>query len=326
MSATSGRWDLSFGMGIVDWPDKVVTFRGEKLRQDLEVFQRAGLKWIMTGGINLFDRAASPVPEMIKTAARWYEEYGMRMSSFHCAGPNYAMLDRSQEPIVANLLKTVELFAPLRMKAFVIHAGWIKFEPEDFARLPESMFPHGECDRILHMHAELVAKYGEDAVIDVAARNLKAMARAAQKHGIALAFEDMGDMLPLGDRATLEKLVQAIDEPNAGYCLDSGHAWMRGDDPADLVRWMGKRLFETHFHDCRGGSRKAPPKHAEDEHLPVGFGNIDWRRVIQALDEIGFPGPVTFEADGWPLTGDRPTAYRNAIEWWRMCESLALKN
>jgi sugar phosphate isomerase/epimerase len=53
---------------------------------------------------------------------------------------------------------------------------------------------------------------------------------------------------------------------------------------------MGGKLFETHFHDNRG--RRV------DEHLPVGFGTIPWFEVIQAMEDIRFPGPVTFETTG----------------------------
>jgi sugar phosphate isomerase/epimerase len=325
MSQEAGRWDLCFGMGIVSWPGGVVTFRGDAIRRDLDALRAAGIRWIQTGGINLWDRVAGNVDDMIAASAAWIDAAGMRVSSFHCAGPNYARLDLSQEPVVEKLIGNVERFAPLKARTFVIHAGWIKFQPEDLVRLPDSALRHGECDRILLLHDEFVQRFGEDAVVRTAAANLKAMARAAQKHGIRLAFENMGDMLPLGDRRALTGLVKLIDEPNVGYCLDSGHAWLRGDAPQDMVRWMGDRLFETHFHDCRGGSRAEPPRHEQDEHLPVGFGTIDWRAVIAALNEIGFPGPVTFETDGWSLSGAPADNFRHAIEWWRIAERLALK-
>ena len=147
------HWDLAYGMGIVTYPNRVVTFLGEPIRQRLRTFRDAGVEWAMAGGINLFDPFCEPVDEIVATAARWLREAGVRLTSFHCAGANYAYMDRDQAPLRANLVRTVETFAPLGFQTFVIHAGWIKFEPEDFQRLPDSALQHGECDRILVIYA-----------------------------------------------------------------------------------------------------------------------------------------------------------------------------
>lgn len=321
----AGRWELSYSMGFVDYGTgmKSFAFNRERSRKQIDEFASLGLKWVMVGGINPLDGPEADIEEIVRVGGQWLRDAGLRVSSWHMAGPNFHRVSRSQDSAVANLLLNVRLFAPLQPKAIVMHAGWLWDTPEDIRELPDSMFKHGECDRILHMYAQEVARHGEDAVIDTLARNMKVMAREAARHDIRLAFENMGDMMPIGGFESLGKLVAAIDEPNVGYCLDSGHAWMRGENPVDWVKFMGKRLFETHFHDNRGGSKTVQPLHGDDEHLPPGFGTIDWRSVIRALDEINFPGPVTFESDGWPFA-DRPEGVRHAMRYWRICERMAL--
>jgi sugar phosphate isomerase/epimerase len=98
---------------------------------------------------------------------------------------------------------------------------------------------------------------------------------------------------------------------------------MRGEDPLDWIRFAGKKLFTTHLHDNRGGSKSGPALFEHDEHLSPGFGTIDWRRIITALDEVGFAGPVNFETEGWPI-GDPLEGYRLAMQYWRVCEKMAL--
>jgi len=84
-------------------------------------------------------------------------------------------------------------------------------------------------------------------------------------------------------------IIGEIGRPNLGICLDSGHSHIAGVDVAAAVREAGPHLVETHFHDNFGDL---------DLHRPVGLGTIHWPEVILALREIGFPGPVTFEAGG----------------------------
>lgn len=326
MDFNSGRWELAYSMGFVDYGArmKTFTFNRERTRKQIDEFASLGLKWVMTGGVNPLDGPESDIEEIVRVAGQWLRDAGMRVSSWHMAGPNFHRVSRPQDGAVDNLLRNVRLFAPLKPKAIVMHVGWMWDTPEDIKELPDSMFKHGECDRILYMYAQEVARHGEDAVIETVARNMKVMAREAAKHEICLAFENMGDMMPIGSFDAMGKLVTAIDEPNAGYCLDSGHAWMRGEDPVKWVRFMGKKLFETHFHDNRGGSKDVEALHGDDEHLPPGFGTTDWRRVIQAMDEVGFAGPVTFESDGWPLA-DRAEGFRHAMRYWRICEEMAIR-
>ncbi len=327
MDFNTGRWELAYCMGFVDYSNnfKGFKFNRQRTKQQIDELAALGMRWVMTGGINPLDGPEDAIKEIVEVGGQWLREAGLKMTSWHMAGPNFHRLERSQETAVANLLLNVRLFAPFKPKAIVMHAGWIWDTPEDIEQLPNSMFKHGECDRVLHMYAQEVAKHGQDAVIATLASNMKVMAREAAKHDIRLAFENMGDMMPVGGFDTLGKLVAAVDEPNVGYCLDSGHAWMRGEDPADWIRFMGRRLFETHFHDNRSGSNSGEPMHDADEHLPPGFGTIDWRRVIQALDEVGFPGPVTFESEGWKLP-DRAEGFRHAMRYWRLLEQMALPN
>ena len=54
------------------------------------------------------------------------------------------------------------------------------------------------------------------------------------------------------------------------------------DIPAAIQR-MGKKLYEVHLHDNNG---------KKDQHLPIGFGTVNWIEVIEALKAIDYPGDV----------------------------------
>ena len=84
-----------------------------------------------------------------------------------------------------------------------------------------------------------------------------------------------------------------------------------------MIRRLGDRLKETHFHDNRGDT---------DDHRPIGIGTIDWVDVIYALDDIGFEYPVIFEWAGTYWTKlDHVTVAKEFYVNWRQFEKYAEK-
>lgn len=294
--------ELSYYATVMSWDGKVFAFDPDQVHAQLQQFDAAGIRWLGVQGINLEESFGGlDIVDVVRRSGAWIDELGLNVSSFHFAGPTFAPLAESQDAVRRNFVRNVEVFAPLRPRAFVIHAGWIQGE-----NLVDGVKDGVEAE---------CARHGMDAVIDTLAANLKFFGQAAAPHGIRLALETMGSiLLPFGGEEDLPRLIAAVDEPNVGYCLDSGHVHLSGESVVDWVVRCGDRLFETHFHDNRGRGK--------DEHLPVSFGTIDWPGVIQALDRIGFSGPVTFECGGWPGL-DTIEGYRQAMAWWRACESLA---
>lgn len=94
------------------------------------------------------------------------------------------------------------------------------------------------------------------------------------------------------------EMCEWIDELNAiageelfCACLDIGHCLITGDDPAAEIRTLGHRLQRVHLHDARPGW---------DGHTIPYLGEVDWVSVAAALRDIGYAGPLNFEADSWP--------------------------
>jgi sugar phosphate isomerase/epimerase len=295
--------DLSYYTCIVPWEGKRMVFHPEPARARLETLNAADIRWFGVDGINLCEPGESDYRKVVATVNEWMKELNLRMSSFHYAGWTYAPLDDDQGPVRDIMCESVEVFGGWRPRSFVVHASWISM-------------PSGQTEDIEAAYQREVERHGDEAVLQTVAANLKVMAKAAAALDIRLALENLGPFSTLANREWLPRLVNAIDEPNVGYCIDSGHAHLIGESVPDWIQLAGDRLFETHFHDNRG--------RGVDEHWPVGFGTTSWIDIIQALDAIQFPGPVNFEAAGWP-DDDPVRGYRNAIAWWRAAERLAAR-
>jgi sugar phosphate isomerase/epimerase len=84
---------------------------------------------------------------------------------------------------------------------------------------------------------------------------------------------------------------------NSGFCLDTGHQAAFGSTPLD--RWVDTLwpyLRQLHLHDNRGEN---------DEHLPMGQGEIDFQTLFKKLIlKMKSPPAVTLEphreSDLWP--------------------------
>src|SRR5262249_31235642 len=74
-------------------------------------------------------------------------------------------------------------------------------------------------------------------------------------------------------------------------CLDVGHGFRAGENPAETIRQCGERLYEVHLRDTmatRGGMKDPEP-------VVIGHGLLDFRSIISALLGVKYPGQAEFE-------------------------------
>ena len=157
---------------------------------------------------------------------------------------------------------------------------------------PDQRVPLHSIQQVRKMNAEAVAGLVEDAAqrgITVMVENLDRL------------FSSVPDLEPIFEEA-----------PEARFHLDVGHANLNlglggKNRTPDLIAAFGSRLAHVHVSDNRGG--------AEDLHLPLGAGTIDWRSIVKLLKESGYDGTVTLEV----FSREREhlaTSRRLWLGWW----------
>jgi sugar phosphate isomerase/epimerase len=87
--------------------------------------------------------------------------------------------------------------------------------------------------------------------------------------------------------------VQSLD-PRIGLCLDVGHSWRAGEDPAEIVRTCSRRIYDVHLKD----SEAEPGK--DDVPVEMGRGKIDLHRILHALSAAGYDRHVWLEYEKDP--------------------------
>ena len=84
----------------------------------------------------------------------------------------------------------------------------------------------------------------------------------------------------------IARLCDRIGHRLLGFNLDVGHCVVAGEDPAEVIREHGPRIWHLHLEDIRDR------KHF---HRIPGEGEVDFAAIVAALDEVDFDGTASVE-------------------------------
>jgi len=157
--------------------------------------------------------------------------------------------------------------------------GW---EPERMAKIRELF--------------NLYHKIDEETLFDNLKYFLLAIMPACEKYGIKMAMHPddpawsvFGLPRIMTGKEQLLRLVRMVDNPHNGVTLCSGSL---GSNPAndipDIIHSLKGRI---HFAHVRNVRHNGPGDFEECAHLS-GDGSLDMYRIIKALHDVGFDGPV----------------------------------
>jgi sugar phosphate isomerase/epimerase len=114
-------------------------------------------------------------------------------------------------------------------------------------------------------------------------QGLKEVYAYAKTCGVKMAIEPLNRFetyfLNRADQAL--RLAEEVG-PDCGVCLDVFHMNIEEVDMNAAIRKVGKRLTDVHV--------------AENNRLAPGMGNVDWRKLVATLREVGYDGALTMEA------------------------------
>jgi len=115
---------------------------------------------------------------------------------------------------------------------------------------------------------------GDTAGVDEVVRRLKAVAPKAEKAGVALGIESW---LSADEHVAI---LDRVGSPAVQVYYDVCNSNDRGYDIYKEIRQLGKRICEVH---------------AKENGALLGQGKVDFRKVREALDDIGYSGWVQIE-------------------------------
>lgn len=115
---------------------------------------------------------------------------------------------------------------------------------------------------------------------------LRAMALAAESHGVTLAVESLNhfEHSLANTAAQTAEIVRAAAHPRARMMYDTFHAHMEEKDVAAAIRGCADVLAYVHL--------------SENDRSTPGSGQVDWDTTLATLAEVGYDGWLTIEALG----------------------------
>ena len=133
----------------------------------------------------------------------------------------------------------------------------------------------------------------------------------AEKQGVIVAMENHVDLLA----DEMVELVEAINSPWFGVCLDTANNLRLFEDPVEVVRKLAPYARATHIKDLTT-QRGNPKTFAFWPSVAVGDGLVDIPSILQVLRDVQYTGLLAIEVDYLhPQHGDEDEAVSKSVAY-----------
>ncbi len=180
-------------------------------------------------------------------------------------------------------------------------AEWIKTTLTGWAKIMQRVNMPRFCTWLSPSHPQLT--YLQNFKLH--ARRMTDVASVLGDHGVRFGLEYVGPKTSWSARKypfihtmeSMKELIAEIGKSNVGFLLDSWHWHNSGETPADILTLKNKDVVAAHLNDA---PKDTPVDQLRDgqREIPLATGVIDTAGFVNALNQIGFDGPIAAEPLG----------------------------
>lgn len=166
-----------------------------------------------------------------------------------------------------------------------IRKAWID-EAKDFIMCAQKL----DIEKLnFHLHSRGLVLKNEKSkkqVLNNYISSLNGIAKFGRKHNVKIILENPTVKGEIVEFESFRYIVNNVEDIFVN--IDIGHAFLHGGmkNVVNYIRTFGDILEHVHVHDNNG---------KRDEHLPIGKGKIDYKRVVRELKKIDYDKTITFE-------------------------------
>ena len=214
------------------------------------------IELFLAAGISYFD-SDEAVAELIAEAERQEITFWSVHAPF--SGVDLSSLDElARREAVQSVVRALEVGEMINCELVVIHAG----------------MSTGDADEVQLRRRQSL-------------RSINELCKLSSQRGLELAVEYLPTNVPrIGNTSDdIIDLFRVVDGA-PGVCLDVNHTNL-GEPMGEAIRALGERIITVHISDNDG---------INERHFMPGQGTIDWDEFMALLDEIGYEGPLMYEA------------------------------
>jgi len=165
----------------------------------------------------------------------------------------------------------------------------IKAECEMLARIAREI----ECPYIVVVPGKQPEAVTKEGIVAESVRVLNELGDIAEKHGISLAFEFLGQAdcsVPTLDLCN--EIVETVGRENIGIVIDSFHFYAGNSTFEAIDKMRPEKLFIFHINDAES----LPKEQLTDAHrLFPGMGILPLRQINEHFRKIGYDRMVSIE-------------------------------
>jgi sugar phosphate isomerase/epimerase len=183
---------------------------------------------------------------------------------------------------------------------FVVHAPWAGMNIASpnpvlrrtiLKRLEKSIACAGQLDCrlwLFHPGSKTALSHiypGEDWQQNLA--SVRALLKVARREGVEIAIENVPEPFPFLMKGVedFQRFYEELDD-DIGLVLDVAHAHLN-NQIQDFIKQFSKKLAHIHVSDNNG---------ANDLHLGIGYGSIDWENVAKLVKEAEYDKIIMIES------------------------------
>jgi inosose dehydratase len=137
------------------------------------------------------------------------------------------------------------------------------------------------------------------------ARALSQAGKETAAIGVRLAYHPHLDCF-VESREELDRLMDVLNDPDVGLCIDPAHLQATGGDPVDALKTYIDRVDHVHLKDWEGDLDATG--RARYAFKTVGEGIVDLRAFVAVLLESGYQGDAIIEIDALDVPPEQSCA------------------
>lgn len=136
--------------------------------------------------------------------------------------------------------------------------------------------------------------WGREDIESILCRSIAQLDEFATECGLEICVENL-----FGDTRSLDvhQFDVVFSRTDASMTFDTGHAAIAGLDESEMADFLvdhRDRVSHLHLNDTRHFDYGY---HGADEHLPIGYGSIEFEQVLAPLLESDWDGTLSIELD-----------------------------
>jgi len=146
-------------------------------------------------------------------------------------------------------------------------------------------------------------KSGDNKTTEQDFKYLRILSKTAESWGVTLAVKPHVGA-SVYNTESLIKMLDEIDSPGLGVNLDTLHIYRAGEDSAEAVRKIGKKIVHVHIREYPNRPDRQNYEAEPEEEIP-GRGNVNFPKILKSLKDIGYDKALDLDVIGaftYPLS------------------------